>query len=56
MEKEIEVSYFLDFLNNDFMLWSIRLILILGIISLLGYYYSCHKKYKEEHNKEEGEK
>ena len=49
MEKQIEINYFLDFLNSDCAIWSIRAILIVGAISVLGYYYYRHKKYKIEH-------
>ena len=56
MERQIDVNYFLDFLNNDCAIWSIRAILLAAVISVLGYYYYSHKKYKDEHDREEGGK
>ena len=55
-DKQIDVNYFLDFFNNDCAIWSIRIILLIGIISVLGYYFYSHRKYKDEHEKEEGGK
>lgn len=55
-EKQIEVNYFLDFLNNNFTIWCIRVVLLVGIISVLGFYYYKHYKFRKEYENEEGGK
>ena len=55
-EKQIDVSYFLDFLNNDCAIWCIRAVLVVAIVSVLGFYFYQHYQYKKEIENEEGGK
>lgn len=55
-EKQIDVSYFLDFLNNDCAIWCIRAVLVIAIVSVLGFYYYQHHQYRKENENEEGGK
>ena len=51
-EKQIDVSYFLDFLNNDCAIWCIRAVLVIAIVSVLGFYYYQHYQYRKENENE----
>lgn len=53
-ERKVDVKYFLDLLNHDVAIWSIRIVVVLSIVSLIAYYEYKHRKAVNEHNKVEG--
>lgn len=51
---DAKLSYFLDFLNNETAIWSIRIVIVVAIFLVLGNYYYKHYKYKKQHEESEG--
>lgn len=45
--------YFLEFLNNPCALWTIRIVAVAGVVSVMSIYFYKHKKYRKEHELEE---